>query len=69
MIQCLIPVMMKLSWWFVIYSKLTLLKVVHARIKVMHCQKQVDEKGCGVFSVAFATAIVLGLNTGKSNNP
>jgi len=35
------------------------------RIKVMHCQKQVGAKDCGVFSIAFATAIVLGLNPGK----
>ena len=34
-------------------------------IKMMHCQKQVGGKDCGVFSIAFATAIVLGLNPGK----
>ena len=32
------------------------------RIKVMHCQKQVGGKDCGVFSITFAAAIVLGLN-------
>jgi len=35
------------------------------RLKVMHCQKQVGGKDCGVHSIAFATAIVLGLNPGK----
>ena len=35
------------------------------RIKVMHCQKQTGGKDCGVFSIVFATAIVLGLNPGK----
>lgn len=34
-------------------------------IKVMYCQKQTGSKDCGVFSIAFATAIVLGLNPGK----
>ena len=28
-------------------------------IKVVHCQKQVGGKDCGVFSIAFATAIEL----------
>ena len=34
-------------------------------IKVMHCQKQTGSKDCGLFSIGFATAIVLGLNPGK----
>jgi len=34
-------------------------------IKVMQCQKQVGGKDCGVFSITFAAAIVLGLNPGK----
>lgn len=34
-------------------------------IKVMHSQKQTAGKDCGVFSIAFATALVLGLNPGK----
>ena len=28
----------------------------------MHCQKQSGNKDCGVFSIGFATTIVLGLN-------
>ena len=31
----------------------------------MHFQKQTGGKDCGVFSIAFATAIVLGSNPGK----
>lgn len=34
-------------------------------IKVMHCQKQNGSKDRGLFSIGFATAIVLGLNPGK----
>jgi len=68
MIQCLIAVM-KLNWWFAIYSKLTPLRVVHAlrrcTVRSKLCQKQVGGKDSGVSSVAFTTAIVLGLNPGK----
>jgi len=35
------------------------------RIKVMYCQKQVGGKHCGVFNIAFVTAIIVGLNPGK----
>jgi len=38
---------------------------VTPHINVMCCQKQVGGKDCGVFSITFATAIVLGLNPGK----
>ena len=35
----------------------------------MHCQKQNGSKDCGVFSIGFANAIVLGLNPGKILQP
>ena len=38
---------------------------VSPHIKVMHCQKQVGRKDCGVFSITFAAAKVLGLDLGK----
>ena len=60
-VTTVIALMMKLNWWFAIYSKLTVLRVVHGDA----LSEASWWKRLRIFSVAFATAIVLGLNPGK----
>ena len=40
---------------------------ISPRIKMSQCHKQTGTKDCGVYAIAFATAIAFGQNAGRQN--